>query len=561
MGFIDDLKSTFSIKNILGEDPLHIDDLPLSTVPDYMRKKGGFWYWTGAMISMAFIYQVVTGLILLLYYNPANAYVTTEYFKNSVPYGSLILTTHLYGAYAMIVLVYIHMYRNYFNGAYKKPRELQWVTGVLLLATTIGVGYFGYSMSGDVLSVDATDVGRGIALSSPIIGPFIESIFFGNGTSVSLFIRMLGWHIILSAAIGALFGFHFYLAEANGLMPSQRSANYKAPAVEKDLPEHKPWYPYNLVYMIELGAFVFGLIILIPSIITELQLTITNAVPPLFDPYPQVAPSSPLAAYVPPYPPWFLLFVYKAVDFKMFNAAGALSALAASTVFGVIPLLYFLIVPFIDRSNDLHPLARPFFTGFGILGVVYMAILSLWGAISPGIPISTNDVLAVFIPPFIIVMAGMYMLSSLYKKGSFKPSLNRIIGSFIIFFIFLVIAIFEFAASLGSMFSGINAYNVAFTIISGSGMTFAALGTMRSSEISNLAMIKAKTLKGYEMSKKTAMILSSIIVIISMEILWLMLLANPLNLIQEEGFGIGLGILMILIGIEIRIYRMVYLRE
>jgi hypothetical protein len=372
---------------------------------------------------------------------------------------------------------------------------------------------------------------------------------------------MLGWHIILSAVIGGLFGFHFYLAEANGLMPSQKSANYKAPAVEKDLPEHKPWYPYNLVYMIELGAFVFGLIILIPSIITELQLNIVNAVPPLFDPYPQVAPSSPLAAYVPPYPPWFLLFVYKAVDFKMFNAAGALSALAASTVFGVIPLLYFLIVPFIDRSNDLHPLARPFFTGFGILGVVYMAILSLWGALSPGIPIATNDVLAVFIPPFIIVMGGMYMLSKLYKKGSFKPSLNRIIGSFIVFFIFLVIAIFEFATSLGSMFSGITVYNTAFTLISGSGMTFAALGTMRSSEISNLALLKAKKIKGYEMSKKTAMIISSVLVIISMEILWLMLLANPLNLVQEEGFGIGLGILMILIGIEIRLYRMVYLRE
>ncbi|MHB8360486.1 MAG: cytochrome b, partial [Thermoplasmataceae archaeon] len=376
MGLIDDLKNTFSIKNLLGEDPFHIDDLPLSTVPDYMRKKGGFWYWTGAMISIAFIYQVVTGLILLLYYNPANAYVSTEYFKNSVPFGSLILTTHLYGAYAMIILVYLHMYRNYFNGAYKRPRELQWVTGVLLLAVTIGVGYFGYSMSGDVLSIDATDVGRGIALSSPVIGPFIETIFFGNGTATSLFMRMLGWHIIMSAAIGALFGFHFYLAEANGLMPSQKSVNYTAPAVEKDLPEHKAWYPYNMVFMMELGAFVLGIIILIPSIITLVQLTITNAVPPLFDPYPQVAPSSPLAAYVPPYPPWFLLFVYKAVDFKMFNAAGALSALVASTVFGVIPLMYFLIVPFIDRSNELHPLSRPFFTGFGILGIIYMVILS-----------------------------------------------------------------------------------------------------------------------------------------------------------------------------------------
>jgi quinol-cytochrome oxidoreductase complex cytochrome b subunit len=144
---MNDIRKNFSIKNVLGEDPLKIEELPLATVPDYMRKKGGFWYWTGALISMAFIYQVVTGLILLLYYNPANAYACTEYVLRDVPYGELFLTTHLYGAYAMVVLVYLHMFRNYFNGAYKRPRELQWVTGVILLALTIGVGYFGYSMT------------------------------------------------------------------------------------------------------------------------------------------------------------------------------------------------------------------------------------------------------------------------------------------------------------------------------------------------------------------------------------------------------------------------------
>ena len=86
-------------------------------------------------------------------------------------------------------------------------------------------------MTGDVLSADATDVGRGIALSVPGVGKISEEIVFGNGTNTSLFIRMLGLHIILAALMGALVGFHFYLAEANGMMPSQRLANYKAPAV------------------------------------------------------------------------------------------------------------------------------------------------------------------------------------------------------------------------------------------------------------------------------------------------------------------------------------------
>lgn len=96
---------------VLGEDPMHINDLPLKKVPDYMRKRGGIWYWTGALITMAFVYQVITGLLLLLYYVPSDAYNSTEAIITTVPYGSLILTTHLYGAYAMIFLIYVHLFR------------------------------------------------------------------------------------------------------------------------------------------------------------------------------------------------------------------------------------------------------------------------------------------------------------------------------------------------------------------------------------------------------------------------------------------------------------------
>ncbi|WP_162509179.1 cytochrome b N-terminal domain-containing protein [Thermogymnomonas acidicola] len=114
------------------------------------------------------------------------------------------------------------------HGRLQEARQLQWITGVILLLLTVGVGYFGYSMTGDVLSVDATDVGRGIALSVPVIGPpWLENVFFGNGTTTGLFIRMLGWHIILAALVGLLFGFHFFMAEANGMMPSNKESKYR----------------------------------------------------------------------------------------------------------------------------------------------------------------------------------------------------------------------------------------------------------------------------------------------------------------------------------------------
>ncbi|MHB1439247.1 MAG: cytochrome b [Cuniculiplasma sp.] len=557
---LNDIKKNFSIKNILGEDPLKIEELPMATVPDYMRKKGGFWYWTGALISMAFIYQVVTGLILLLYYNPANAYVCTEYILRDVPYGELFLTTHLYGAYAMVVLVYLHMFRNYFNGAYKRPRELQWVTGVILLTLTIGVGYFGYSMTGDVLSSDATDVGRGIALSVPLLGKISEEIVFGNGTSTSLFIRMLGLHIILAALIGALFGFHFYLAEANGMMPSQRMANYKAPAVDKDKPEYKKWYPYNMVFMIQLAAFTFGILIFLPSVIDALRV-MHMGVPALFDPFPQVSSTSPLAPYVPPYPPWFLLFVYKAIDFKFFNLFGAYSPLMASAVFGGIPLIYFLIVPFIDRSNNLHPLSRPVFTAFGVLAIIYLVILSLWGVLAPGIPINNTGVAIVLVPPFVIVMGFFLAFGHLYRKGAFKTSLVKLTGSFIVFVILLSLGIFELAMELGNLMHGINMTNTLSVGAYGAATAFAAFGTMKSSNYAHLSMQTPNPVKGIQISQKSVNFLMSILFIISVEILWLIIQANPTNLMQEAGFGMGLGALLFIVGIGVRLYRLAYYNE
>ncbi|MEM4772169.1 MAG: cytochrome b N-terminal domain-containing protein, partial [Thermoplasmatales archaeon] len=163
-------------------------------VPDYMRSRGGIWYWTGAMVMIAFFYEVATGLILFLYYQPSNAYASTEAILG-IPYGSVILTTHLYGAYIMIALVYVHLLRNLFVGAYKKPREMQWVSGVILLILTVAVAYFGYSLSGDVLSSDATDVARGIINGFPFIGSYLSLIILGNGESISLFTRYEGWHI------------------------------------------------------------------------------------------------------------------------------------------------------------------------------------------------------------------------------------------------------------------------------------------------------------------------------------------------------------------------------
>lgn len=544
------------IEDVLGPDPMHIEELPLKKVPDYMRKRGGIWYWTGALISMAFVYQIITGLLLLLYYNPSQAYSSTEAMITSIPFGSFMLTTHLYGAYAMIFLIYVHMFRNYFFGSYKKPRQLQWVIGVLLLAVTVGVGFFGYSMTGDVLSFDATDVGRGIAQATPFLGNALEAIFFGNGTSTSLFIHMLAWHVILVLLIGVLFGAHFWLAEANGIMPAHKDVNHKAPAVDTEEEKHKKWYPYNFGFMTQLAMYSFGLLMIIPSVIALLP-----HVPALFSPFPQVSPSSPLAAYVPAYPPWFLLFIYKAVDFELFSAAGPLSALAASAVFGIVPLVYFLLLPFIDTNDDLHPLARPLVTSFGILGIIYMIILSAWGAMTPGVQIPTSEVLAVLLPPFVIVVAGVTYLSRLYRKGKFKVTPSKITASFLLFLFIMMFAAYSFGQNFTASLVSTNGLNIVSSLFTGGVMVFGAVGTMKSANVSGDYEKKVESQNTYHMNKNVAVVLSALLAIGAIIITYLIFQLDPVGAVPNAEFGMGLGFVLVLAGTIMRVYRAAFYHE
>ncbi len=382
-------------------------------VPDYMRKKGGIWYWTGAMVMITFFYEAITGLILLFYYQPSNAYESTVSFLTQ-PFGTIILTTHLYGAYLMIAFVYLHLLRNLFVGSYKKPREMQWISGVILLVLTVAAGYFGYSLSGDVLSADATDVGRGIAAAVPFIGKYIELIMFGSGTSLELFQRLEAWHIVIAALIFILFAMHFYMAEYNTIMPDPKEVKYKAPAIDKDDGTYKPWYPYNLLYMTEIALATLSLIFILPSVFALIP-----GVPALLSPFPQVSPTSPLATKVPPYPPWFLLFVYKELDFQFASSIGPFWSV---TIFAGLPLIYLLLLPLIDRNNELKASKRPLIISTGIVGIFYYIGLSIWGAFRPGVPVSDVYALLFFAIPLIIMVPLIYYLASLFEKNRFKNS-------------------------------------------------------------------------------------------------------------------------------------------
>lgn len=526
-------------------DRAKLGPTPFRKSPDYMRRWGGKWYWTGALITVAFLYEVITGLVLLLYYNPADPYSATQYIVGTLPFGALLLSTHLFGAYAMIILVYVHMFRNYFVGAYKKPREIQWIIGVLLLALTMGVGYFGYSLTGDVLSVDAQHVGMGIAGAIPSIGPFLVNLGFGNGTTTSLFSRFLGWHIIMAALIAVLFGYHFYLAEANNMLPSGKISKYKAPAISPETSDLKPWYPYNFTYLTELGLMTIGFIILVPSF-----LGLFKSLPILISPYPGPSPTSALAALIPPYPPWFLLFAYKAVDFSVFTSS-SLGPLEAMTIFSVIPLIYFLVVPFLDRSNSLHPLERPFVTSVGVLSIVYLVILSIWGAFTPGLIVQTPQVAEALLPPFVVTFGLVFGISKLWKDGKLKFGAKTITSSFFVFMAGLVAMIFMTGYFAVHSVVDFNISNNSKLILSFGSLAFMAIGTARVA-----SKLPDRKFKG---TSKTGYIAIGVITVLAWVLLGISIKLSPIT--QQMMVGLILGTVFILSGISVAIYRRVVYGE
>jgi cytochrome b561 len=139
--------------------------------------KGTNWFYTlGSATMFAFLAQAVTGIFLAMYYDPSatRAYDSIQHINNDVWLGAFVRGMHHWGASVMIVLIFLHMGRTFFFGAYKYPRELNWVVGVVLLVLTLAMGLTGYLLPFDQRSFWATVVAVNINGSAPFLGPYLR---------------------------------------------------------------------------------------------------------------------------------------------------------------------------------------------------------------------------------------------------------------------------------------------------------------------------------------------------------------------------------------------------
>jgi quinol-cytochrome oxidoreductase complex cytochrome b subunit len=138
---------------------------------------------------------------------------------NEVAFGWLIRGIHHWGATLMVVTVFVHMLRVFFYGAYKYPREVTWITGVVLLLVTMGSGFTGYLLPWNQRAYWATAVGSSIVGTVPLVGDFLlRSVRGGGDLSLLTLARFFGVHIwFLPAALFGLIGIHLYLVIRNGI--------------------------------------------------------------------------------------------------------------------------------------------------------------------------------------------------------------------------------------------------------------------------------------------------------------------------------------------------------
>ena len=192
-----------------------------NTVLDRNVPKVNWWYTLGSASLFLFVMQGVTGIFLMIYYvpSPENAYNSIQFIMNDVSYGWLIRGIHHWGATLMVLVVFAHMLRTFFFGAYKFPREITWMTGVVLLLATLGMGFTGYLLPWNQRSYWATTVGTEIPGTVPLIGPFLTQVLRGGADlSAVTLTRFFAAHVwFLPLIILAMIGTHMYLVIRIGI--------------------------------------------------------------------------------------------------------------------------------------------------------------------------------------------------------------------------------------------------------------------------------------------------------------------------------------------------------
>src|SRR5690242_2407287 len=192
-----------------------------------------WWHTLGSATLTVFLVQVVTGIALAMYYSPSpdHAYDSIRYLERAVVSGATLRGIHHWGASAMVILVLAHMIRVFSMGAYKYPREINWVLGVVLLFVVLGFSFTGYLLPWDQKAYWATQVGTNIAGTTPVVGGAMVKLLRGGGQlGAATLARFFAMHVLLlPTLLAVIVGLHLAIVVRQGIAPRARALEENAP--------------------------------------------------------------------------------------------------------------------------------------------------------------------------------------------------------------------------------------------------------------------------------------------------------------------------------------------
>lgn len=343
------------------------DRFHITPLIEFMRHKyvpvhrHTIWYYMGGVALFLFIVQVITGILLVLYYQPdeASAYESVRFITTKVSFGWLIRSVHSWSANLMVLFVFVHMFSTFFTRAFRRPRELTWVTGFVLLTLALGFGFTGYLLPWNELAYFATKVGTDITGAVPLIGKPLKILLRGGedvtGATLSRFYAI---HIALLPAIfAALLFLHLLFVQRQGMHEPEYLQ--RLPAERKTL---IPFFPNFLLRDTLLWLMVFNVLLFLA----------------VFFPWELGVEADPFASAPEGIKPeWYFMFMFQTLKLipghVLFIEGEVLGILA----FGVAGVAW-MLVPFWERRTRPDGRTRPV-TVIGVMAIIYMMIMTIWG--------------------------------------------------------------------------------------------------------------------------------------------------------------------------------------
>ena len=356
------MKTSFKKLYSWIDDRVHLGDLVKFLGKKYVPiHRHSVWYYFGGVSLFLFIIQVVTGILLLLYYKSGEelAFESIQFIMSKVQFGWLMRSVHSWSANLFILAALIHMFSVYFEKSYRKPREMTWLTGMLMFFLALAFGFSGYLLPWNELAFFATKVGTDIAGIVPFIGkPIMQFLRSGEEVTGATLSRFFGFHVAVFPGIFTLLlGIHLVLVQRQGMSEPLRH--------ESGPPgEHKtmPFFPNFLLRDLLLWLIVLNLL----------------AILAVFFPWELGKKADPFAsAPAGIRPEWYFLFMFQTLKFipaKLLFLDGEVVGIMLFSLAG----LLWMLVPFWDRKSSIGERNR-FVTYLGMFAVMYIIILTIVG--------------------------------------------------------------------------------------------------------------------------------------------------------------------------------------